>query len=193
MAAWAYMLTQQLTLAKRAALDTAPYMTNGHVLPDFRLAFLLRLSRFAHGAPPLWNALVTIHSTLFPARMSDISAGAKAKSSGMVEPLNMDGILREIARTLQALSGQIAKLEHIHGHELAAGMKTLSAQITSVQEQLDRADLRRGAEAPRDSTHEPRVLAHTGYRYQAAPATMMHGAKPMPPPPPVRTNRSTPY
>eukprot|EP00971_Amphidinium_carterae_P290403 5765908-Amphidinium_carterae.1 len=70
--------------------------------------------------------------------MSASPTGAHAKSAGAVtESINMETILREISRTLQALSGQIDRLEHLHAHEITAGMQALSHQITRVHDRLD--------------------------------------------------------
>eukprot|EP00971_Amphidinium_carterae_P350571 6491627-Amphidinium_carterae.1 len=80
---------------------------------------------------------VVVVSFVF-ARMSATPTGAHAKSAGAVtEPINMETIVREISRTLQALFGQIARLEHLHTRKITAGMQTLSNQITRVHDRLD--------------------------------------------------------
>eukprot|EP00971_Amphidinium_carterae_P345009 6485719-Amphidinium_carterae.1 len=72
------------------------------------------------------------------ALMSSSPTGTHAKSAGAVtETIDMETILREISRTLQALSGQIARLEHLHAREITSGMQTLSNQITRVHDRLD--------------------------------------------------------
>eukprot|EP00971_Amphidinium_carterae_P179199 3554646-Amphidinium_carterae.1 len=58
----------------------------------------------------------------------------------------METILREISRTLQALSGQMARLEHLHTRDITAGMQTLSNQIARVHDRLDSVMLRNGAQ-----------------------------------------------
>eukprot|EP00971_Amphidinium_carterae_P105596 2091156-Amphidinium_carterae.1 len=64
------------------------------------------------------------------ATMSTSPTGTHAKSVGAVtETIDMETILREISRTLQALSGQMARLEHLHSREITAGMQALSHQI----------------------------------------------------------------
>eukprot|EP00971_Amphidinium_carterae_P150512 2983595-Amphidinium_carterae.2 len=67
----------------------------------------------------------------------------------------METILREISRTLQALSGQMARLEHLHTREITAGVQTLSNQIARVRDRLDSVMLRNGAQdiAIREQAH----------------------------------------
>eukprot|EP00971_Amphidinium_carterae_P344441 6484857-Amphidinium_carterae.2 len=66
-------------------------------------------------------AAVVGYTYVVLARMSSSPTGTHAKSAGAVtETIGMETILREISRTLQALSGQIARLEHLHAREITA-------------------------------------------------------------------------
>eukprot|EP00971_Amphidinium_carterae_P196163 3892356-Amphidinium_carterae.1 len=79
--------------------------------------------------------------------MSTSHTGTHAKSAGAVtETIDMETILREISRTLQALSGQMARLEHLHSREITAGMQALSQQIAGVHDRLDSVMLRSGSQ-----------------------------------------------
>eukprot|EP00971_Amphidinium_carterae_P014254 281498-Amphidinium_carterae.1 len=140
--------------------------------------------------------------------MSSSPTGTHAKSAGAVtETIDMETILREISRTLQALSGQIARLEHLHAREITAGMQTLSHQIALVHDRLDSVMLRNGASdimarptgITTPSTQQvttpstQHVMVKTEQRPPNPPAGLLRGAKPMPPPPPIRSYRSSPY
>eukprot|EP00971_Amphidinium_carterae_P285289 5663591-Amphidinium_carterae.1 len=78
-------------------------------------------------------------------------------------------------------------------------MQTLSSQITRVHDRLDSVMLRSGA---KDIMAKPtgittpstqHVVVKTEQRPPHSLARLWRSAKPMPPPPPIRSNRSSPY